>query len=69
MKRTTTTRVSVDGVVQGNGGPAENRSGGFARGGWARPHFDTEHTAKLELVEARPVGLGVVLLRYHPAKG
>jgi len=40
-----------------------------SRGGWARPHFDTEHTAKLELVEARPVGLGVVLLRYHPAKG
>jgi len=29
----------------------------------------TAHTAKLALVEARPVGLGVVLLRCHPATG
>ncbi len=38
MKLTTHTQVSVDGVVQGNGGADENRSGGFERGGWA--HFD-----------------------------
>jgi hypothetical protein len=45
MKLTTTTQVSVDGVVQGNGGPDENRSGvvhRFEIGGWARPLFDTE---------------------------
>jgi dihydrofolate reductase len=42
MKLTTITQVSVDGVVQGNGGPDENRSGGFERGGWARPLFDNE---------------------------
>jgi dihydrofolate reductase len=45
MKLTTTTQVSVDGVMQGNGGPDENRSGGFERGGWARPPkplFDDE---------------------------
>ena len=42
MKLTTTTQVSVDGVVKGNGGPDENRSGGFERGGWARPLFDSE---------------------------
>jgi dihydrofolate reductase len=42
MKLTTITQVSVDGVVQGNGGPDENRSGGFERGGWARPLFDSE---------------------------
>jgi dihydrofolate reductase len=42
MKLTTNTQVSVDGVVQGNGGRDENRSGGFERGGWARPLFDSE---------------------------
>jgi dihydrofolate reductase len=42
MKLTTITQVSVDGVVQGNGGRDENRSGGFERGGWARPLFDDE---------------------------
>jgi hypothetical protein len=31
MKLTTTTRVSVDGVMQGPGGPDENERGGFER--------------------------------------
>lgn len=42
MKLITNTQITVDGVVQGNGGRDENRSGGFERGGWARPHFDSE---------------------------
>jgi dihydrofolate reductase len=45
MKLTTNTQISVDGVVQGNGGPDENRGGRvfhFERGGWARPLFDNE---------------------------
>ena len=29
-------------MVQGNGARDENRSGGFERGGWARPLFDSE---------------------------
>ncbi len=45
MKLTTTTQVSVDGVMQGNGGRDENLDPGFERGGWARPPkplFDNE---------------------------
>jgi len=40
MKLTTTTQVSVDGVIQGPGGPGEDERGVFERGGWA--HFDNE---------------------------
>ena len=36
MRLTTNTQVSVDGVMEGNGGQAQNRDG-FERGGWARP--------------------------------
>jgi dihydrofolate reductase len=46
MKLTTNTNVSVDGVMQGLGGPEEDPRGGFERGGWAMPYFD-EDTAAL----------------------
>jgi dihydrofolate reductase len=43
MKLTATIQVSVDGVMQGNGGlHLEDRRRGFERGGWARPLFDNE---------------------------
>jgi dihydrofolate reductase len=40
VKLTTTTQISVDGVMQGPGGPEEDERGIFERGGWA--HFDNE---------------------------
>src|SRR5436190_8135227 len=42
MKLTTNTQVSVDGVMQANGGRNENVDPGMERGGWARPLFDSE---------------------------
>jgi len=37
--------VSLDGVIQAPGGPEEDTSGGFAYGGWIRPHSDTVSSA------------------------
>src|SRR5512145_1797640 len=42
MKLTTTIQVSVDGVMQANGGRNEDLDPGFERGGWALPLFDSE---------------------------
>jgi dihydrofolate reductase len=45
MKLTTNTQVSVDGVMQANGGRDEKLDPGMERGGWARPLFDDEALA------------------------
>jgi dihydrofolate reductase len=42
VKLTTLTQVSIDGVVQANGGPVENGKLVLERGGWARGVSDLE---------------------------
>src|ERR671934_425505 len=48
MRLTTNTQVSVDGVMQANGGRNEKLDPGMERGGWARPLFDDEALASVQ---------------------
>jgi dihydrofolate reductase len=54
-KLTVNTFMSLDGVMQGPGGPDEDPTGGFTQGGWAANYFDQEMLD--QVAEAEPYEL------------
>jgi dihydrofolate reductase len=49
--------VSLDGVMQGPGGPDDDRELGFEHGGWAVPHFDQATIDFIGTLTAKAGGL------------
>jgi dihydrofolate reductase len=49
--------LSLDGIMQAPGGPEEDRSGGFAYGGWWEPQSDEELGRKIGALFDRPFDL------------
>ncbi len=53
--------VSLDGVIQAPGGVDEDRSGGFALGGWAFPHHGEDAGAAIDAAQGQ--GFDLLLVR------
>jgi len=53
--------VSLDGVIQGPGGPGEDTENGFTHGGWAFPHSSEEGGAAID--KAHGTGFDLLLGR------
>jgi len=49
--------MSLDGVMQAPGGPAEDPTGGFTLGGWTAPHFDAALGGAMGEIFSRPFDL------------
>jgi len=56
-KVVTTAFVSLDGVMQAPGGPAEDPTGGFRFGGWVAPYFDESLGGTMGEMFSRPFSL------------
>ena len=52
-----TTFITLDGVMQGPGGPEEDRSGGFAYGGWIGDRWDETLDQEMGAFMGRPFDL------------
>lgn len=53
-KITVLSMISLDGVLQGPGGPKEDTSGGFKYGGWTAPYFGDEVSGKVMKKQMEP---------------
>jgi dihydrofolate reductase len=49
--------ISLDGVIQGPGGPGEDPSNGFTHGGWAFPHSSEEGGAAIDRAHGKDFDL------------
>ena len=47
--------ISLDGVIQGPGGPEEDTSDGFAYGGWASPHSNPVSGAAIKKTDEHAI--------------
>jgi dihydrofolate reductase len=57
-KLTVNTFMSLDGVMQAPGGPEEDPTGGFTKGGWATSYFDDEMIERMSTAEPYELLLG-----------
>src|SRR6266478_982101 len=55
--------ISLDGVIQAPGGPDEDRSDGFAFGGWAAPYHDHDEAIETALNKMLNMPLDLLLGR------
>jgi dihydrofolate reductase len=56
-KITVLEHITLDGVIQGGGGPDEDTSGGFAYGGWCAPYDDDAIGAAVKKILDMPIDL------------
>lgn len=56
-KLTVAAFITLDGIMQGPGGPAEDTTGGFRHGGWVFPYADGAFGEAMSHLFARPFSL------------